>query len=212
MLRLRAAARKALGRPPVLSDPFAGATPGLGASLQRAVRAGRATVGTATYGYPQVEVYDRATRLVVGSYSSIATGVTLLLGGEHRLDWVSTFPLRVTAGLPGAETGDHMPFKGDLVIGSDVWIGHGATVVSGVTIGHGAVVGAGAVVTQDVPPYAVVAGNRAQIVRFRFTEDQIAGLLETRWWDWPHEVVLDRVDLLNGAPVDAFLTDLRGSA
>lgn len=204
-MRADAVLRRLLGRPPRVADPFTGGRPGLGPSLQRVVRMGRAEVGRGTYGYPQVEVYDRRTRLVVGSYSSIATGVTLLLGGEHRLDWVSTFPFRVVEDLPGAEHGDHMPFKGDLVIGSDVWVGHGATIVSGVTIGHGAVVGAGAVVTADVPPYAVVVGNRATVVKHRFPPEQVTALLALRWWDWPHEKVLAHVDVLNGGSVEDLL-------
>lgn len=203
----RAGLRRLVGRPPVVADPFTGAIPGLGASLQRAVRLGRAQVGRGTYGYPKVEIYDRDTMLLVGSYSSIATGVTLLLGGEHRTDWVSTFPLRVTDRLPGAETGEHMPERGDLVIGSDVWVGYGAIITSGVTIGHGAVIGAGAVVTSDVPPYAVVAGNRASVVRYRFPPEQVERLLEVAWWAWSHEKVVAHVSSLNGAAVDEFLRE-----
>src|SRR5689334_13617150 len=110
----RAVVRRLLGKPPVVRDPFVGVQPGLGQSLAWTVRAGRAEVGRGTYGYPQVELYDRRSRLVVGSYSSIAKGVTLLLGGEHRTDWVSTFPLRVVEQLDGAGDGDHMPYRGDL--------------------------------------------------------------------------------------------------
>jgi acetyltransferase-like isoleucine patch superfamily enzyme len=205
MRRPGAVARRLLGKPPLVKDPFVGVRPGLGQSLAWTVRSGRAEVGRGTYGYPKVEIYDRRSRLVIGSYSSIAVGTTLLLGGEHRTDWVSTFPLRVVEQLPGAGDGEHMPYRGDLVIGSDVWIGFGATIVSGVTVGHGSVVGAGAVVTSDVPPYAVVTGNRAEVRRFRFPEQQVAALLEIAWWDWPHEKVLAEVAALNGGSVEEFL-------
>jgi chloramphenicol O-acetyltransferase type B len=208
--RVHAGLRRMLGRPPLVADPFTQAAPGLGPSLQRAVRLGRAQVGTGTYGYPQVEIYDRDTVLRVGRYSSIASGVTLLLGGEHRTDWVSSFPLRVVERLPGAETGEHMPARGDLVIGCDVWIGYGALITSGVTIGHGAVVGAGAVVAADVPPYAVVAGNRAQVVRHRFPPDQVEALLALAWWDWPRERILASVGGLNGQRVPEFLEAQHG--
>lgn len=205
MRRPRAVIRRLLGKPPIVKDPFIGVKPGLGASLAWTVRAGRAEVGRGTYGYPKVEIYDRRSRLVVGSYSSIATGVTLVLGGGHRVDWVSTFPLRVVEQLDGAGTGEHMPYRGDLVIGNDVWVGLGAVILSGVTIGHGAVVGAGAVVTSDVPPYAIVAGNRAEIRGYRFSEEQIARLLEIAWWDWPHDRVVAEVSSLNGATMEEFL-------
>lgn len=96
-------------------------------------------------------------------------------------------------------------------IGNDVWIGRGATVLPGVSIGHGAVVGADAVVTRDVPPYAIVAGNPARVIRFRFSEATIPRMLEIRWWDWNDEKIKMEVDALTG-PIDAFVARHRPDA
>ena len=78
-------------------------------------------------------------------------------------------------------------------IGHDVWIGYGAIIMDGVTIGTGAVVAAAAVVTKDVPPYAIVAGVPARIIRYRFDDDTIRRLLESRWWDFPEEFIATRL-------------------
>lgn len=88
--------------------------------------------------------------------------------------------------------------KGPIVIGNDVWIGARATVLSGVTIGDGAVVGAGSVVTNDVPPYAIVAGAPARILGYRFSEPMRARLLELKWWDWPEDKIRRNRRLFDG--------------
>lgn len=141
-------------------------------------------------------------RIVVGSYTSIAEDVTVLAGGGHRTDTVSTFPFDpclLGTNFPAAWQDDPSVNRSYVtsaptVIGSDVWIGQRALVSSGVTIGHGAVVASGSVVFQDVPPYAVVAGNPAKVVRFRFSKDVVERLLRLRWWDWPEDVVRADVD------------------
>src|SRR6202035_4147784 len=99
---------------------------------------------------------------------------------------------------------------GDVKIGNDAYIGRGAMVLSGVTIGDGAVVGARAVVTRDVRPYAVVVGNPAREVRRRFSDEVVEALLRIRWWDWPDEVVAERVHELNGLSVEDFVSRYDG--
>ncbi len=94
--------------------------------------------------------------------------------------------------------------KGGITIGHDVWVGARANILSGVTIGNGAVVACGAVVTKDVPAYAIVGGNPAQVIRFRFTEDQIKSLLEINWWDWPEDRILQFEPYFYG-PIDIFI-------
>jgi len=86
--------------------------------------------------------------------------------------------------------------SGPIIIGNDVWIGAGAKIMSGITISDGAIIGAGAIVTQDVPPYAIFAGNPARLIRFRFNNERIAELLETEWWLWPEVRLLDEQDYL----------------
>lgn len=128
----------------------------------------------------------------------------IFLGGEHRHDWVTTYPFSAlwdqARSIPG-----HPRSKGDVIIGHDVWIGYGATILSGVNIGNGAVVGAKAVVTKDVPPYAIVAGNPARIVKFRFTPRQINRLLAIAWWDWPEGEIIAALPLLLHTDIDLFI-------
>lgn len=176
------------------------------ATFRRLRRRGRIVVGRHTYGYPVIHHYAMDdTRLVIGSYCSISDGAVVMLGGEHPTDRVSSYPFRIRWGMEGAGE-DGMPRRtGDTHIGSDVWLGTGCYLRSGVTIGHGAVVAANAVVTKDVPPYAVVAGNPARVVRHRVTEEQAAALLEIAWWDWPEEQVRAGVPDLSGAELDAFI-------
>jgi len=167
---------------------------------------GTLTIGEGTYGRPRVVKFrgDR-NRVIIGKYCSIALDVTVFVGGNHRTDWVSTYAFRWCYNLPG-KLEDGMPFsRGDVVIGSDVWIGSGSTLYSGVTIGHGAVIAGCSVVTRDVPPYTIVAGNPARVIKQRFSDEQIAALLEIAWWDWPLPEVLAAVDMLNGAGVDEFI-------
>jgi acetyltransferase-like isoleucine patch superfamily enzyme len=161
--------------------------------------------GRATYGAPQVIHYDGdAGRLHMGAYCSIAVDVRIFLGGEHRTDWVSTYPFRAVNGLPGAYEDGHPHSRGDVHVGNDVWLARGCTILSGVTVGDGAVVAGGAMVARDVRPYAIAAGNPAREIRRRFTDEEIERLLQIRWWDWPHEEVLSVVPLLNGDSLPAF--------
>jgi acetyltransferase-like isoleucine patch superfamily enzyme len=173
---------------------------------REAIAAGWAIVGAHTYGPFTVHAGhgDRA-RLCIGAYTSIADGVEFALGGNHRADWVSTYPFRIRFGLPGAHDDGHPRPERDIVVGSDVWLGHDALVLPGAAIGDGAVVGARAVVTKEVRPYAIVVGSPAREVRRRFDDDQVQALLRIRWWDWPDDVVLERVAQLSGGDVDGFI-------
>jgi chloramphenicol O-acetyltransferase type B len=175
-------------------------------TLEEAVACGRATVGAHTYGVCTVHVgRGERGRAHLGSYCSIAVGVELLLGGNHRTDWVSTYPFRVLWDLPGALSDGHPRPEPDIEIGSDVWIATKAMIMPGVKIGHGAVIGARALVTSDVRPYAVVGGVPAREIRRRFSDEQVDGLLALRWWEWPEERVRASVDLLSSPDVDALL-------
>jgi acetyltransferase-like isoleucine patch superfamily enzyme len=169
-------------------------------------RQGVITMGHGSYGDPIVHYHDGDTaKVIIGKYCSIASGASFMPGGNHRTEWVSTYPFRVRYQLEGALTDGHPTTKGDIVVGNDVWIGNDALILSGVTVGDGAVVATRTVVTKDVPPYAIVAGNPGRVVGHRFTEDQRERMLEVRWWDWPEEAVLERVDALNGDDVQSFL-------
>lgn len=178
-------------------------------SFESLLAEGVVEMGAYSYGRPRVCVWRYHgrvdSRVIIGKYCSIAREVTVLTGGNHRSDTVSTFPFRIMMDLPGREDDGFRYSNGDVVIGSDVWIGQGATIMSGVTVGHGAVIATGALVSRSVPPYAIVGGNPAQLIRFRFTEAQIAELLRIRWWDWPEAKVRETVTWLNGGTVDEFI-------
>ena len=125
-----------------------------------------------------------------------------ILGGEHRSDWVTTYPFSAfpnewqsAAKIPG-----HPASKGDIVIGNDVWIGNGALILSGVTVGHGAIIGARSVITKDIEPYAVYAGNPAKLIRYRFEQGVREELLRLAWWDWPHEKVVANMSKILSPP------------
>ena len=173
--------------------------------LKRLERQGRLVRGVGTYGHPTIWTFghEEQTRLSIGKYSAV--GGTHLLGGQHAIKHVASFPLRIHWNLPGAGQDGNPAVRGDIVIGSDCWVCFGSYVLSGVTIGDGAVVGTGSVVTKDVPPYAIVGGNPAEIIRYRHTPEQIEALLEIRWWDWPEEEIREAVPHLANEDVDAFI-------
>jgi acetyltransferase-like isoleucine patch superfamily enzyme len=179
------------------------------ATLRRLERQGRVVRGVHSYGHPTIWTfpYEEQTRLIIGNYSAV--GGTHLLGGQHAIKHVASFPFRINWKLPGAGEDGNPAVRGDIVIGSDVWVTFGSYVLSGVTIGDGAVVATGAVVTKDVPPYAIVGGNPAKVIKYRHTEEQIAALLEIKWWDWPEEEVIDAVPYLASEDIDAFIAYAR---
>ena len=165
----------------------------------------RVSVGRYTYGNPQFMLWDQSERIQVGSFCSIASEVVIFGGGEHRTDWITTFPLRIAFDDPLAGKDGHPDSKGFTKIGNDVWIGFRALVLSGVNIGDGAVIAAGAVVASDVPPYAIVVGNPAKVIRYRFTNAEIKYLLAIRWWDWDIEKIEKNIQNLCSTEIEKFI-------
>ena len=133
-------------------------------------------------------------RLIIGRFCAIAAEVRFLMPGANHADLgPSTYPFGVF-GAGWADTMDLVmsaPSRGDTVVGHDVWLGYSALVLPGVRIGHGAIVAAASVVARDVPPYAIVAGNPARVIRSRFPEEDVARLLRAAWWDWPIDLVTE---------------------
>lgn len=137
-------------------------------------------------------------RLIIGKFCQIAAGVEFVMNGaNHQMNAVSTFPFYTLEGWnmkpPAASD---MPFKGDTIIGNDVWIGQNAVILPGVHIGDGAIIGANAVVGSDVEPYTIVVGNPAQFIRNRFDEELTALMLEWKWWDKPVEEINALIPIL----------------
>ena len=133
-------------------------------------------------------------RLIIGRFCAIASHVRFLMPGANHADrGPSTYPFGIfgSGWAPTMDVVMSAPSRGDTVVGHDVWLGYSALVLPGVTIGHGAVVAAASVVTRDVPPYAIVAGNPARVVRSRFSEEDVERLLRAAWWHWPIELVTE---------------------
>jgi len=145
-------------------------------------------------------------KLVIGKFCAIAARVRFIMNGaNHKLSGVSTYPFAIFGNgwervTPRA---DELPYKGDTIVGNDVWIGYQALIMPGVKIGDGAIVAAGSVVSSDVPPYTVVAGNPARAVRRRFPEAVVDALLAIAWWNWPVEKITRNLERIVGADVEA---------
>lgn len=151
------------------------------------------SVGSATYGGLDILNFDGKTRVRIGSYCSIGPEVMLIPSADHALDHISTFPFQSKCALPGALEGVG---KGDIRIDDDVWLGCRAVILSGVHIGQGAVIAAGAVVNKDVPPYAVVAGVPAKVIKYRFAPEMIEALLMIDYSKLDRDAIRDHQDEL----------------
>lgn len=147
--------------------------------------------GHKTYGADKIEVFqwNEGAICTIGKYCSIADRVKVFLGGDHKVNWTSTFPHRSQTGT-----------KGDINIGNDVWLSHGVTIMSGVTIGDGAVIAANSHVVKNVEPYTVVGGNPAKYIKHRFEGRIIDLLLELKWWDLNENEISEMHDVLCSEP------------
>lgn len=146
-------------------------------------------------------------KLIIGKFCMIASGVTFIMNGANHLSQsISAYPFAIFGhGWEDAMKGKEYPYKGDTVIGNDVWIGYEATLMPGVTVGDGAIIAAKSVVSRDVAPYSIVGGNPAREISKRFSEEKIRQLLDIQWWDWDLEKITARVQQLTGTDVDALL-------
>jgi acetyltransferase-like isoleucine patch superfamily enzyme len=145
----------------------------------------------------------------LGKYNSIGRECNFFLHANHRPDWVTTSsqlwgPVTHEIAQMHMEMG-HPSCKGDIIVENDVWIGAKATIMSGVKIGNGSVVGSGSVVTKNVPPYAIVVGNPAVVVKYRFTEEQIQKLLDISWWSWDEEKIRDNAMNMWSSDIEVFI-------
>ncbi|WP_020399823.1 CatB-related O-acetyltransferase [Kordiimonas gwangyangensis] len=144
-------------------------------------------------------------RLEIGRFCALATGTTFIMNGaNHRMDGPSTFPFPIMGGA----WGEHMdllmglPSRGDTIVGHDVWFGFRTLIMPGVRIGHGAIIASGSVVTEDVPPYAIVGGNPARVMKMRFDDVTITRLLDLAWWDWSLERITANIPALMAGKLD----------
>lgn len=148
----------------------------------------------------------------IGKFCSIAPEVMFLAHVEHPIKFPSTFPFRTIMGggknsnSPNiSELNSDSRTRGPIVIGNDVWIGFRAVIRSGVTVGSGAILGAGTVVAKNVPPYAIVVGNPAVVIGYRFSEYSISRLLDSKWWDLPDDSIRRLENWFYSEDIDAFV-------
>lgn len=148
-------------------------------------------------------------KIILGKYNSIGRDCNFFLHANHRPDWVTT-----SSQLWGPVTPEianlhmsmgHPSCKGDIIVENDVWIGAKSTIMSGVKIQNGSIVGANSVVTKDVPPYSIVVGNPAKVVKYRFTEKQIESLLKIKWWEWTEDRIKTEAPLMWSNKIDEFI-------
>lgn len=164
------------------------------------------TIGRATYGMPVVYDYHEGATLKIGAYCSIANNVQIFLGGNHRTDWVSSYPFPFFMHMDERFKSSYGGSRGDVIIGSDVWLCANSTILSGVSIGHGAVIANGALISRDVEPYAIMAGNPAKLIKWRFDEPTRNALLESKWWEWPQDEIIAVLNKLCSDNLDEFLS------
>jgi virginiamycin A acetyltransferase len=147
-------------------------------------------------------------KLIIGKFCMIASDVSFIMNGaNHLTEAISSYPFAIFGnGWETAMSEKSYPYKGDTIVGNDVWIGYKATIMAGVTIGDGAIVAAHSVVTKEVAPYTIVGGNPAREIRKRFTEDQINKLLKAQWWNWEIEKITKNTHHLTNNNFD-FLTE-----
>jgi virginiamycin A acetyltransferase len=145
-------------------------------------------------------------KLIIGKFCAIARGVKFIMNGaNHKMSGISTYPFQIFGGGWEAVTpqAGELPFKGDTVIDHDVWIGYDALIMPGVHIGSGAIISSRSVVVADVPPFAIVGGNPARVLKYRFEEAEITRLLDIAWWDWSSEKITANLKHIVSADIDA---------
>lgn len=134
----------------------------------------------------------------IGKYCSIASHVNTVRGNHPTRDWVSTHPAFFSpnkqCGMTYSQEEKYTEYKTLIEIGNDVWIGDSALILDGVCVGDGAIIAAGSVVTANVPPYAIVGGVPARIIRYRFSEEEVVRLLELKWWDKPEQWIKENAE------------------
>lgn len=145
-------------------------------------------------------------RLIIGKFCAIARGAKFIMNGaNHKISGISTYPFQIFGNgwekaMP--QPGD-LPYKGDTVIGNDVWIGYESLIMPGVKIGDGAIISSSSVVVSDVEPYTIVGGNPASPIRRRFAQHVIGQLLDMAWWNWPIEHITEHLQKIIGGDIDA---------
>jgi acetyltransferase-like isoleucine patch superfamily enzyme len=167
------------------------------------------SIGKYTYGNNNIKLhnYGDGTTLTIGSFCSIAGNINIYLGGNHRTEWITTYPFgHINQDKFNTFNGvGHPKTNGNVVIGNDVWIGGNVTIMSGIKIGDGAVIANNSHVVKDVEPYSIVGGNPAKLIKYRFSEEQISKLLKIAWWNWSDDKINKEITLLCSENIQNFI-------
>jgi virginiamycin A acetyltransferase len=147
-------------------------------------------------------------QLIIGKFCALARGVKFIMNGaNHKLDGFSTYPFQIFSN--GWEKVDpepeEFPYKGNTIIGNDVWIGYETIIMPGVQVGDGAIIAAKSVVVSDVPPYTIFGGNPAKCIRQRFDDDVIRALLGVAWWNWDIEKITRNLEKIVATDIEALI-------
>lgn len=159
------------------------------------------SIGKHTYGLPKIFKLEDTSQLEIGKFCSIANDVKIFLDGEHETSNISTYPFGYFKGFTSKKR-YKTKSKGKVIIGNDVWIGYGVTILSGVNIGNGAVIGARSLIVKDVPPYTIVGGVPAKIIKKRFSDKTIEKLEKIQWWNWSDQKIQKNIEILTGKNLD----------
>lgn len=148
-------------------------------------------------------------KLIIGKFCALSRGIRFIMNGaNHKMSGFSTYPFEIFGKdwqrITPQE--DEYPYKGDTIVGHDVWIGYESVIMPGITIGDGAIIAAQSVVTKDVPPYTIVGGNPATVIRQRFPNEIVQALLDIAWWDWDIETITANLEKIVGADIAALQT------
>lgn len=153
------------------------------------------------YHYPFI-----GDKLIIGKFCALATGVKFIMNGaNHKMSGFSTYPFQIFGNgwekvMPQL---NELPYKGDTIVGNDVWIGYESVIMPGVKIGDGSIIAAKSVVVSNVPPYTIVGGNPAKLIKQRFTGEIVNALLEISWWNWKIEKISRHLDKIVSNDIDA---------
>ena len=169
-------------------------------------------VGKYTYGHNNILIKweNENAFLSIGNFCSIASNITIFLGGNHRTDLLTTYPFGyiykdVFNKFNGEGIANKDTTKGNVIIGNDVWIGENVTIMSGINIADGSIIAANSHVVKNIPPYSIVGGNPAKVIRYRFGIDQINKLLKIKWWEWDDQKINDNLYLLFDKDINKFI-------
>lgn len=175
--------------------------------IDRNILVYHSNIGKASY----VGAFSMIFKADIGKYCSISYGITIG-PPEHDYKKVTTHPFiydKFYETIAEDSLLENTKLSEEVIIGNDVWIGANVTILRGVTIGHGAVIGANALVNKDVPPYAIVAGNPAKVIKYRFSADTIEKLLDISWWNWSPEKMKVNSAFFTSADLEMSINEIK---